>query len=389
MEKIYFDYQSTTPVDPEVLDVMMPFFTTNFGNPHSYSHYFGNVASQAVEIARQQIAKGIGSSDPREIIFTSGATESNNLAIKGIARFYGSSRTRIVTSAIEHKCILSCCAHLKDEGFEVIILPVNKDGIVNLSSAQEAINDKTLLVSIQTVNNEIGTIQPVEEISKLCRANGAFFHTDAAQALGKISLDCSLFDLISFSGHKLYAPKGIGALYVRNKPRIRLAPLFDGGGQERGIRSGTLPTPLCVGFGKAVEIAIRNMSAESKRLLKIREILYKKIMQLPEVYLNGSLSNRIPGNLNFSIMGIEGESLMLSMPDVCISSGSACTSTLLEPSYVLNAIGIEKDLAHSSIRIGFGRFSTEQEAIAVGEEITMATNRLRSMSPLWPPVKFS
>jgi cysteine desulfurase len=317
-------------------------------------------------------------------VFTSGATESNNLAIQGVAHFNKVNGKRVITSTIEHKCVLESFETLEREGFEVVKIPVLENGIVDLRVLEESINDQTILVSIMTVNNEIGVIQPIDEISEICKKNGVLFHTDAAQAVGKIDVDASKVDLMSISGHKIYGPKGIGALYVRLKPRVRLNPLFSGGGQERGMRSGTLPTSLCVGLGKACEIAQEEMLSESNRLAEFRDYFLKKIFSnLSKVYLNGDAKSRIPGCINLSFEAIEGEGIMLGMPDVCVSSGSACTSDSLEPSHVLKAMSVREDLAHSSLRIGFGRFTTLDEVDSVSSKIIEVVNRLRAMSPLW------
>src|SRR5882757_5216772 len=330
-QPIYLDYQATTPMDPRVLEAMMPYFTYKFGNPHSRSHSYGWEAEEGVEKARAQVAKLIGA-DEKEVIFTSGATESNNLAIRGVAEFYKDRKNHVVTTVTEHKCVLDTCRHLEQNGFDVTYLPVQKNGLIDLEELRAAITDKTVVVSIMAVNNEIGVIQPLEEIGKICREKKTFFHTDAAQAAGKIPLDVEAMniDLMSISGHKIYGPKGIGALYVRRKPRVRLVPLIVGGGQERGFRSGTLPTPLCVGIGEAAEIAMKEMDAESKRLAK-----------LTDIHVNGDLEHRIPGNLNIGFAYVEGESLMMGIKGLSVSSGSACTSASLEPSYVLRALGVE------------------------------------------------
>jgi cysteine desulfurase len=382
---VYLDYQATTPMDPRVLDAMMPYFIEKFGNPHSRNHTHGWEAEQAVEKARQQVAELIGA-DEREIVFTSGATESNNLAIAGVARFYKDRKNHIVTVATEHKCVLDTCRHLEQEGFEVTYLPVQQNGLVDLEALKQAITPKTVLVSVMAVNNEIGVIQPLAEIGRMCREKGAFFHTDAAQAFGKIPLDVNAMniDLMSISGHKIYGPKGIGALFVRRKPRVRMIALIHGGGQERGFRSGTLPTPLCVGLGEAAAIAKREMAQETEKLTKLRDRFYDSVKQrLPEVYLNGDLKSRIPGNLNLSFAYVEGEGLMMGIKDLSVSSGSACTSASLEPSYVLRALGVTEDLAHTSLRIGFGRFTTEDEVDYAADRIVEAVQKLRSMSPLW------
>jgi cysteine desulfurase len=384
-QPIYLDYQATTPLDPRVLEAMMPYFTHQFGNPHSRSHSYGWEAEEGVEKARGQVAKLIGA-DEKEVIFTSGATESNNLAIKGVAEFYKDRRNHIVTTVTEHKCVLDTCRHLEQEGFTVTYLPVQQNGLIDLDRLREVVTDKTVVVSIMAVNNEIGVIQPLAEIGKICREKKAFFHTDAAQAAGKIPLDVEAMniDLMSISGHKIYGPKGIGALYVRRKPRVRLVPLIVGGGQERGFRSGTLPTPLCVGLGEAAEIAMNEMEGEAKRLAKLQARMLKGLHdRLPEIFVNGDLEHRIPGNLNISFAYVEGESLMMGIKNLSVSSGSACTSASLEPSYVLRALGVEEEMAHTSLRIGLGRFTTEHEVDTAVEELVRHVNKLREMSPLW------
>jgi cysteine desulfurase len=384
-QPIYLDYQATTPVDPRVLEAMMPYFTHKFGNPHSRSHSYGWEAEEGVEKARAQVAKLIGA-DEKEVIFTSGATESNNLAIRGVAEFYKDRKNHIVTTVTEHKCVLDTCRHLEQQGFEVTYLPVQKNGLIDLEVLRAAVTDKTVVVSIMAVNNEIGVIQPLAEIGKICREKKAFFHTDAAQAAGKIPLDVEAMniDLLSISGHKIYGPKGIGALYVRRKPRIRLVPLIVGGGQERGFRSGTLPTPLCVGLGEAAEIAMKEMDAESKRLAKLRDRMLKGLnAKLTDIHVNGDLEHRIPGNLNIGFAYVEGESLMMGIKGLSVSSGSACTSASLEPSYVLRALGVEEDMAHTSLRIGLGRFTSEHEVDTAVDELVRHVNKLREMSPLW------
>jgi len=384
-QPIYLDYQATTPMDPRVLEAMMPYFTYKFGNPHSRSHSYGWEAEEGVEKARGQVAKLIGA-DEKEVIFTSGATESNNLAIRGVAEFYKDRRNHIVTTVTEHKCVLDTCRHLEQQGFEVTYLPVQKNGLIDLEVLRAAVTDKTVVVSIMAVNNEIGVIQPLAEIGKICREKKAFFHTDAAQAAGKIPLDVEAMniDLMSISGHKIYGPKGIGALYVRRKPRVRLVPLIVGGGQERGFRSGTLPTPLCVGLGEAAEIAMKEMDAESKRLAKLQARMLKGLnAKLTDIHVNGDLEHRIPGNLNIGFAYVEGESLMMGIKGLSVSSGSACTSASLEPSYVLRALGVEEDMAHTSLRIGLGRFTTEQEVDTAVDELVRHVKKLREMSPLW------
>jgi len=382
---VYLDYQATTPTDRRVVDAMLPYFTDAFGNPHSRSHAYGWEAESVVEEARGHIAHLIGA-NAKEVVFTSGATESNNLAIKGVARFYKDCKNHIITCVTEHKCVLDSCRHLELEGFDVTYLPVQQNGLIDLDALKAAMTDKTLLVSIMAVNNEIGVIQPLKEIGAICRENKVFFHTDAAQAVGKIPMDVEEMniDLMSISGHKLYGPKGIGALYVRRRPRVRLEALISGGGQERGMRSGTLATPLCVGLGEACRIAEAEMGAEAERLHMLRDRFYDKINEeLADVYLNGDFDNRIPGNLNLSFAYVEGEGLMMGIKDLAVSSGSACTSASLEPSYVLRALGVEEELAHTSLRIGIGRFTTEEEVDFAADRIAGEVKRLREMSPLW------
>jgi cysteine desulfurase len=382
---IYMDYQASTPCDPRVFEKMSPYFCGVFGNPHSRNHVYGWLAEEAIELARHQVADLINA-DEREIIFTSGATESNNLAIKGVASFYGDQRRHIVTCVTEHKCVLESCRSLEKQGFDITYLPVQPNGLIDLNLLEASLCDDTLLVSIMAVNNEIGVIQPIAEIGAMCRKRNIFFHTDAAQAVGKIALDVEAMniDLLSISGHKMYAPKGIGALYVRRKPRVRLNALIAGGGQERGMRSGTLPTPLCVGLGQAAFIAKNEMEEESKRIKALTERILKGIQtKLPEVYLNGDAVQRAPGNLNLSFAHVEGEGLMMGIKELSVSSGSACTSASLEPSYVLRAIGVEEGLAHTSIRFGIGRFTTVAEVDRAIEKIIHAVQRLREMSPLW------
>ena len=382
---IYLDYQATTPCDRRVVEAMLPYFTERFGNPHSRNHDYGWAAEEAVEIGRGQIAHIIGANE-KEIIFTSGATESNNLAIKGVARFNKDRKNHIITCVTEHKCVLDSCRHLELEGFHVTYLPVQANGLIDHDQLREAITDKTALVSIMAVNNEIGVIQPLQAIGEICRERKVYFHTDAAQAVGKIPLDVEemKIDLMSISGHKLYGPKGIGALYVRRRPRVRLEAMISGGGQERGMRSGTLPTPLCVGLGEACRIAEAEMGAEAERLHALSDRFYNGIMaELPEVYLNGDREQRIPGNLNLSFAYVEGEGLMMGIKDLAVSSGSACTSASLEPSYVLRALGVDEELAHTSLRIGLGRFTTEEEVDFAVKRIVGEVKRLRAMSPLW------
>jgi len=367
---VYLDYQATTPADPRVVEAMMPYFHDQFGNPHSRGHSFGWRAEEAVERAREQIAALIGA-EAREIVFTSGATEANNLAIKGAARFYGQKKNHVITAVTEHKCVLESCAQLEREGFQVTYLPVQSNGLLDLEALKAAIKENTCLVSVMAVNNEIGVIQPVAEIGAVCRAAGVFFHTDAAQAAGKIPLDVAAMniDLMSISGHKFYGPMGVGVLYVRRRPRVRLVPLFDGGGQERGFRSGTLPLPLCVGLGKAAALAQAEMAEEGERLTILRNRLLKGLRErIPEAALNGDPDTRIPGNINMSFAGIHGEALLAGLKNIAVSSGSACTSASIEPSYVLKALGLDDALARSSLRIGLGRFTTETEIdFAIGE----------------------
>ena len=382
---IYMDYQATTPLDPKVFEAMEPYYKEKFGNPHSRGHAYGWQSEAATEVAREQVADLIGA-NPKEIIFTSGATESNNLALKGIMRFYGEKKNHIVTVSTEHKCVLDTCRYLEREGYEVTYLPVSENGLIDLQQLEDAITDKTALVSVMAVNNEIGVVQPIEKIGAICRKKGAFFHTDAAQAFGKMPLDVEKMniDLMSISGHKIYGPMGIGALYVRRRPRVRVLPLINGGGQERGLRSGTLPTPLVVGLGKAAEIARNQMKEDSERIKRLSDKLYDAIVKnVPDVFLNGDKDERIPGNLNVSFAYIEGESMIMAIKDLAVSSGSACTSASLEPSYVLRAIGVGEDLAHTSIRFGIGRFTTEEEVDYAIKVITGAIDKLRSMSPLW------
>ncbi len=382
---MYLDYQATTPTDPRVVEKMLPYFTEKFGNPHSRTHQFGWDAEDAVEVARAQIASLIGAT-AKEIIFTSGATESNNLALKGVGRFYKDKKNHIITCVTEHKCVLDSCRHLEMEGFDITYLPVMSNGLIDMAVLEAAMTDKTVMVSIMAVNNEIGVIQPISEIGKLCRDRKIFFHTDGAQAVGKIpiNVDDMNIDLMSISGHKLYAPMGIGVLYVRRRPRVRLVAMINGGGQERGMRSGTLPTPLCVGLGEACAIAEREMAAETERLKMLRDRFHAGInSRLSEVYLNGDLEHRIPGNLNLSFAYVEGEGLMMGVNELAVSSGSACTSASLEPSYVLRALGVEDELAHTSLRIGIGRFTTTEEVDYAVDKIAFEVERLRQMSPLW------
>ncbi|HVV46320.1 MAG TPA: IscS subfamily cysteine desulfurase, partial [Bryobacteraceae bacterium] len=383
---IYLDNHATTQVDPRVLDAMLPYFTQTFGNAASRNHEFGWVAEQAVDKARKQIADLIGAS-AREIIFTSGATESDNLAIKGVAEMYAEKGNHIITAATEHKAVLDTCKKLEKHGYRVTYLPVRSDGLIDLDMFREAITDKTILVSIMYANNEIGVLQPIAEIGKICREKGVLFHTDGVQAVGKVPVDVNRdnIDLMSISAHKLYGPKGVGALYVRRKsPRVQLTAQMDGGGHERGMRSGTLNVPGIVGLGEACAICQREMPEETKRLQYLRDKLRNKLESgLDEVYLNGSWEHRLPHSLNLSFAYVEGESLLMGINDVAVSSGSACTSATLEPSYVLKALGLGDDIAHSSIRFGIGRFNTEDEIDYVVDLVAKAVARLRELSPLW------
>lgn len=376
-------------MDPRVLDKMMPFMTNYYGNPHSRTHYYGWETETAVEKAREQVAKLIGA-DPKEIIFTSGATESNNIAVKGVGRFYASKKKHVITTQTEHKCVLDSCRALEGEGFRVTYLPVKTNGIVDLELLEKEITDETSLVSIMTVNNEIGVLQPVADIGKLCKSKKVFFHTDAAQAVGKIPLNVNEMniDLMSISGHKIYGPKGIGAIYVRRRPRVRIEALQSGGGQERGLRSGTLPPPLIVGLGAACDIAHREMAYDHKWLEFLSQRLLTRIFEgLPNVIRNGDAEATYPGCINLSFAFVEGESLLMALKDIALSSGSACTSASLEPSYVLRAIGTDEDLAHSSIRFGIGRFTTIEEVDYTVEKCIKHVTRLREMSPLWEMVQ--
>ena len=382
---IYLDNQATTPMDERVMEKMMPYFMEKFGNPHSRSHAYGWETEAAIELAREQVADLVNA-NPKEIVFTSGATEANNIAIKGVAEFYGEKKKHIITAQTEHKCVLESCRYLEQKGFEITYLPVQKDGLVNLDELKAAMREDTLLVSIMMVNNEIGVIQPVTEIGKLCRANGTFFHTDAAQSFGKMPIDIEAMniDLMSISGHKIYGPKGIVALYVRRRPRVRIKSILSGGGQERGFRSGTLPTPMVVGLGEAARIAKLEMAKDNKHVKELSDYFMKEITDnIKDVFLNGHREHRIHGNLNISFAYIEGESMIMALKELAVSSGSACTSASLEPSYVLRAIGVGEDLAHTSIRFGFGRFTTKAEVEYAVDLIKKSINHLREMSPLW------
>ena len=387
---IYMDNHATTRPDPRVIEEMMPYFGEKFGNAASRNHEFGWVAEQAVEQARERIAKLIGATS-KEVIFTSGATESDNLAIKGVAEMYKEKGNHIITQAIEHKAVLDTCKRLEKYGFRVTYLPVQKDGRIDLDDLKRSMDDKTILVTIMAANNEIGALQPIREIGALCHERGVLFHTDAVQAIGKVPFNViqDNVDLASITAHKLYGPKGVGALYVRRKnPRVQLVAQIDGGGHERGMRSGTLNVPGIVGLGKACEIATNGMAEEAKKLAALRDRLKDAIMgQLDECYINGSIEHRLPGNLNISFAYVEGESLLMGINDIAVSSGSACTSATLEPSYVLKALGAGDDLAHSSIRFGLGRFNTEAEVDYVAERVVDTVKRLRELSPLYEMAK--
>ena len=383
---VYLDHHATTPLDPRVLAVMMPYLTGKFGNAASRNHKFGWEAEQAVEESRQQIASLIGAS-PREIIFTSGATESNNLAIKGVAEAYAGKGEHIIVCAVEHKAVLDVCRRLEQCGARVTRLPVGRDGRVDPGTVEAAIEERTVLVSIMYANNEVGAIQPVAEIGRICRERGVLFHSDAAQAVGKVpvDVDADYIDLLSISAHKMYGPKGAGALYVRERdPRVRLTGQMDGGGHERGMRSGTLNVPGIVGLGEACAICGREMDEESSRLRRLRDRLRAKLeAELEEVSLNGGMQHRLPHNLNMSFAYVEAESLMMGMNGVAVSSGSACTSAVMEPSYVLKAMGVADDAANSSIRFGLGRFNTEEEVDYAAQSLIEAVRKLRELSPLW------
>jgi len=386
---IYLDSQATTALDPRALDAMLPYMTGMYGNPHSRTHSYGWESGDAVETARDQVAELIGANS-KEIIFTSGATESNNMAVKGVAHFYRAKKNHVITTVTEHKCVLDSCRSLQRDGFEVTYLPVGKDGLVDLAQLEAAIRPETALVSVMHVNNEIGVIQPIAEIGRLCRARKVFLHVDAAQSVGKIPVDVNdlQVDLMSISAHKLYGPKGVGALYVRRRPRVRLEPVFSGGGQERGFRSGTLPHPLLAGFGEACAIAGREMERDLRHVQRLSKRLHEGIVDaVPHVVVNGSTDARYPGNLNISFAYVEGESLLMALKDIAISSGSACTSASLEPSYVLRALGVEEDMAHTSIRFGIGRFTTDAEVDYAVKMCVQHVERLREMSPLWEMVQ--
>jgi cysteine desulfurase len=387
---IYLDNHATAPMDPRVLNAMLPWFTEKFGNAASRNHAFGWEAEEAVENARKQIASLIGA-NPKEIIFTSGATESDNLAIKGVAQMYAEKGNHIITAASEHKAILDTCKHLEKEGCRVTYLPLKADGLIDLDMLRESFTDKTVLVSIMYANNEIGVIQPIREIGRMCRERGVLFHSDAVQAIGKVPVDVNadFIDLASITGHKLYGPKGVGALYVRRRnPRVQLTAQMDGGGHERGMRSGTLNVPGIVGLGEACAIAQREMPEESERLRAMRDYLRDRLMnELDETFINGSMEHRLPHNLNISFAYVEGESLLMGINDIAVSSGSACTSATLEPSYVLKSLGLGDDLAHSSIRFGLGRFNTQEEVEYTAGRVIEVVKKLRELSPLYEMVK--
>lgn len=382
---IYLDNNSTTPMDPRVLEAMLPFFNENFGNAASRNHSFGWNAEKAVDDAREQVASLIGSTS-KEIIFTSGATEANNLAIKGVYEMYGSQGNHMITVTTEHKAVLDACKKAEKSGAEVTYLSPNEDGLINLDELESAITDKTILITIMYGNNEIGVIQDIEAISAIAKKNGILFHTDATQAVGKIPVDVLAdgIDLMSFTAHKMYGPKGVGALYVRRKnPRVKVTSQMDGGGHERGMRSGTLNVPGIVGFGKACELCQQEMESEATRLSAMRDKLEKELLTIEEAYVNGNAQHRLPHVSNISFKFVEGEGLMMGTKDIAVSSGSACTSASLEPSYVLKSLGLDDELAHSSLRFGLGRFTTEEEVDFAIDHVKTAVNKLREMSPLW------
>ncbi|XP_063955755.1 cysteine desulfurase-like [Lytechinus pictus] len=386
---LYLDAQSTTPLDPRVMDAMMPYSVAYYGNPHSRTHSYGWESEGAVEHARKQVANLIGA-DAREIIFTSGATESNNISVKGTARFYKSKKKHVITTQTEHKCVLDSCRALEGEGFDITYLPVKPNGMIDLQELEDSFRPDTVLCSVMAVNNEIGVKQPLKQIGEMCRSRKVFFHTDAAQAVGKVPVDVNdmKIDLMSISGHKIYGPKGIGALYVRRRPRVRVEALQSGGGQERGMRSGTLPAPLVVGLGAACQVSQEEMEYDHKRISALSERLINKITgELPDVIRNGDPNETYPGCVNLSFAYVEGESLLMALKDVALSSGSACTSASLEPSYVLRAIGAQEDLAHSSIRFGISRFTTEEEVDYTAQKCITEVKQLREMSPLWEMVQ--
>ncbi len=385
---IYLDYSATTPVDPRVAEKMIPYLTEHFGNPASRSHSFGWTAEQAVEQAREQVAALIGA-DAKDIVWTSGATEGNNLAIKGAANFYKTKGKHLITQKTEHKAVLDTFRELERQGFEATYLEVEENGIVSLEKFKAAIRPDTILASIMMVNNEIGVIHPVWEIAEICRARGIIFHCDAVQGAGRVEIDLKKFkaDLLTITAHKIYGPKGIGALYIRRKPRVRIEPQIHGGGHERGFRSGTLPTHQIAGFGEAARLAKLEMASDNERVRALRDRLLKRIEDIEEVYVNGDLERRIPHNLNVSFNFVEGESLIMAVKDIAVSSGSACTSASLEPSYVLRALGRSDELAHSSIRLTLGRFTTREEIDYAADLIRKKVEKLRDLSPLWEMYK--
>src|SRR6186713_123362 len=387
---IYMDYHATTPVDPRVVEAMLPYFTQQFGNAASRNHAFGWEAEEAVENARKQVADLIGAS-AKEVIFTSGATESNNLAIKGVAEMYREKGNHVITCVTEHKAVIDTCKKLEKQGMRVTYLPVQKDGRISLDELRAAITEKTILITIMTANNEIGVLQPIAEIGAIAKEKGILFHTDAVQIVGKVPFNVNELNvhIASLSGHKIYGPKGVGALYVRRRnPRVLLTPIIDGGGHERGMRSGTLNVPGIVGFGKSAQIAREELDKEVAEMFRLRERLRASLeRELDEVYINGDLEKRLPGNLNMSFAYVEGESLLMGINDIAVSSGSACTSASLEPSYVLKALGVGEDLAHTSIRFGIGRFNTEEEVDYVAKRVIDVVRRLRELSPLYEMAK--
>ncbi|PCJ64824.1 MAG: IscS subfamily cysteine desulfurase [Bacteroidetes bacterium] len=386
---IYLDNNSTTPMDPRVLEAMLPFFNEKFGNAASRNHSFGWSAEEAVDYAREQVGRLIGSTS-KEIIFTSGATEANNLAIKGVYEMYGSQGNHMITVTTEHKAVLDACKKVEKMGGEVTYLSPNEDGLINLSDLEAAITDKTILITIMYGNNEIGVVQDIKAISAIAKKNGILFHTDATQAVGKIPVDVLAdgIDLMSFSAHKMYGPKGVGALYVRRKnPRVKVTSQMDGGGHERGMRSGTLNVPGIVGFGKACELSQKEMAAEAEKLSVMRDRLEKELLTIEEAYVNGNPTHRLPHVANISFKFVEGEGLMMGTKDIAVSSGSACTSASLEPSYVLKSLGLDDELAHSSLRFGLGRFTTDEEIDFAIDHVKTAVKKLRDMSPLWEMFK--
>ena len=386
---IYLDFQATTPTDPRALDAMLPYLLGKYGNPHSKTHTYGWETEEAVEEARKSIADLIGAT-PREIIFTSGATESNNMAIKGIGRFYKGKKNHIITTQTEHKCVLDSCRAMEMEGYEITYLPVQSNGLIDLKLLESEMRPETAVVSVMGVNNEIGVVQPLKEIGEMCRARKIFFHSDIAQMAGKMSVDVNdlKIDCASLSSHKIYGPKGIGAIYVRRKPRLRMEAIISGGGQERGLRSGTLAPALCVGMGKAAKVCTEEMENDTRWITHLADRLKTGIeSKISDVVLNGDEISRYPGNLNYSFAYVEGESLLMALKNIAVSSGSACTSASLEPSYVLRALGADDEMAHSSIRFGIGRFTTEEEIDQTIELLEKHVGRLRDMSPLWEMVQ--